>query len=239
MDEPRHLPPAAIRYTLQALGLIAWVWIVAQGIAGGESNGDVAHIFLWVYGWVGVAMASFLIGPGLAVPRPVLHPPRHRAPGSCDGSASTAGSRRLPGAPRPLAGPRRLPRRRLAGARPRARTVDDVHHRRRVHRVDPRDDGPVRARHVARERRGLHGLVPAPRAAGAVRARRRGRSRPAPAVRQRPPRGRLARRPTSSSSPSGSARSCSTGCRRRSPGSTSSACPACPPRRSRCSGSSR
>ena len=63
MDEPHHLPPAAIRYTLKALGLIAWIWIVAQGIAGGESNGDVTHIFLWVYGWVGVAMASFLIGP--------------------------------------------------------------------------------------------------------------------------------------------------------------------------------
>jgi hypothetical protein len=63
MDQPTHLPPAAIRSVLRALGLIAWVWIVLQGIAGGESNGDVGRLFLWVYGWVGVAMASFLIGP--------------------------------------------------------------------------------------------------------------------------------------------------------------------------------
>jgi hypothetical protein len=63
MDEPRKFPPAVIRYTLRALGLIAWVWIIAQGIAGGASNADVGRLFLWVYGWVGVAMASFLIGP--------------------------------------------------------------------------------------------------------------------------------------------------------------------------------
>ncbi len=103
MDEPRHLPPAAIRYTLKALGLIAWIWVVAQGIAGGESNGDVTHIFLWVYGWVGVAMASFLIGPVWQFfdPFSTLHdagalgpaPGRgHRlGPGRLPGRASAAG----------------------------------------------------------------------------------------------------------------------------------------------------
>ena len=68
---------------------------------------------------------------------------------------------------------------------------------RRLHGLHPRDDGPVRSRHVARERRDVHGLVPAPRPAGAVRPRRRGRPRPAPAVRQRPARAGLDRARTS------------------------------------------
>lgn len=58
-----QLPPAALRYMLRALGLLAWLWIVAQGILGGESDGDVATLFIWVYGWVGVAMLSAFVGP--------------------------------------------------------------------------------------------------------------------------------------------------------------------------------
>ncbi|HYH91827.1 MAG TPA: hypothetical protein VD763_01615 [Candidatus Saccharimonadales bacterium] len=60
---PSHLPPPLVRYGLRAVGLFAWLWIVVQGIIGGESSGAVAPLFLWIYGWVGVAMASFLIGP--------------------------------------------------------------------------------------------------------------------------------------------------------------------------------
>ena len=62
-DGPAHLPPPAIRYGLRAIGLVGWAWIIAQGILGGEGSGAVAPLFLWVFGWVGVAMASFLIGP--------------------------------------------------------------------------------------------------------------------------------------------------------------------------------
>jgi hypothetical protein len=62
-DGPAHLPPPAIRYGLRAIGLIGWAWIIAQGILGGEGSGAVAPLFLWVFGWVGIAMASFLIGP--------------------------------------------------------------------------------------------------------------------------------------------------------------------------------
>jgi hypothetical protein len=58
-----HLPPAAVRYVLRAIGLLAWLWIVAQGILGGSSDADVATLFLWIFGWVGVAMASAFIGP--------------------------------------------------------------------------------------------------------------------------------------------------------------------------------
>ena len=57
------LPPAWLRYTLRALGLIGWIWIIAQGIAGNSSDADVATLFLWVYGWVGLAIICALVGP--------------------------------------------------------------------------------------------------------------------------------------------------------------------------------
>jgi hypothetical protein len=55
--------PAPLRLVLRAAGLIGWLWIVAQGIAGGTSEASVATLFLWVYGWVGVAMLSALLAP--------------------------------------------------------------------------------------------------------------------------------------------------------------------------------
>ena len=58
-----RLPPAWLRIALRALGLLGWLWILAQGIAGGSSAADVATLFLWVYGWVGVAALSALVGP--------------------------------------------------------------------------------------------------------------------------------------------------------------------------------
>ena len=60
---PGHLPPAWLRMLLRVLGLVAWIWIVAQGIAGGTSAAEVASLFLWVYGWVAVAAISALVGP--------------------------------------------------------------------------------------------------------------------------------------------------------------------------------
>ena len=58
-----RLPPAVVRYGLRAIGLLAWLWIVAQGIVGGSSNAEVSTLFLWVFGWVGVAIVSAVIGP--------------------------------------------------------------------------------------------------------------------------------------------------------------------------------
>jgi hypothetical protein len=63
VEGPGTLPPAIIRRGLQLIGLVGWAWIVAQGIAGGSSAGDVATLFLWVYGWVGVAILSAILGP--------------------------------------------------------------------------------------------------------------------------------------------------------------------------------
>jgi hypothetical protein len=58
-----HLPPAPLRLVLRLVGLVGWLWIVAQGIAGGTSAAEVSTLFLWVYGWVGVAAISALAGP--------------------------------------------------------------------------------------------------------------------------------------------------------------------------------
>jgi hypothetical protein len=63
LDAPGSLPPAWLRYPLRAIGLVGWAWIIAQGIAGGSSDGDVATLFLWVYGWVGLAIVCAVIGP--------------------------------------------------------------------------------------------------------------------------------------------------------------------------------
>jgi hypothetical protein len=60
---PATVPPAALRIALRAVGLFGWLWIMAQGIAGGSSDADVASLFLWVFGWVGLAMLSALVGP--------------------------------------------------------------------------------------------------------------------------------------------------------------------------------
>jgi hypothetical protein len=55
--------PRWLRYGLQGLGLLAWIWIVVQTVGGGSGDADVASLFLWVYGWVGVALISALIWP--------------------------------------------------------------------------------------------------------------------------------------------------------------------------------
>jgi hypothetical protein len=59
----RNVSPI-IRWPLRALGLIAWVWIMAQAFFGGnDPSADVGQIFLWIYGWIGVALISALWGP--------------------------------------------------------------------------------------------------------------------------------------------------------------------------------
>ncbi len=55
--------PAPVRLLLRSAGLLGWGWIVAQAMAGGSSNAEVASLFLWVYGWVLVAAISALVGP--------------------------------------------------------------------------------------------------------------------------------------------------------------------------------
>jgi hypothetical protein len=59
---PRQVP-RWLRLGLQSIGLIGWLWIVIQTLGGGSGDGDVASLFLWVYGWVGLALVSALGGP--------------------------------------------------------------------------------------------------------------------------------------------------------------------------------
>lgn len=62
LGPPRHVPRALALF-LRAVGLIGWAWIVAQTLVGGSSAAEVATLFLWVYGWVAIAMLSALVGP--------------------------------------------------------------------------------------------------------------------------------------------------------------------------------
>ncbi|MEO8462897.1 MAG: hypothetical protein ABI555_06775, partial [Chloroflexota bacterium] len=55
--------PAPVRGLLRVVGLIGWVWIMAQGLIGGESDAEVSRLFTWVYGWVGVALISAFVFP--------------------------------------------------------------------------------------------------------------------------------------------------------------------------------
>ena len=63
IDAAGSLPPPWIRHGLRVVGLVGWLWILAQGVIGGSSDATVITLFVWVYGWVGVAMLSALVGP--------------------------------------------------------------------------------------------------------------------------------------------------------------------------------
>jgi hypothetical protein len=56
--------PALLRWLLTAAGLVGWAWIIVQAaILGANTEGDVASLILWVYGWVGLALVAAFIGP--------------------------------------------------------------------------------------------------------------------------------------------------------------------------------
>jgi hypothetical protein len=61
-ERVRHVPRVVV-LLLRAIGLVAWAWIVAQVIIGGRSDAEVGSLFTWVYGWVGLALVSALLGP--------------------------------------------------------------------------------------------------------------------------------------------------------------------------------
>jgi hypothetical protein len=63
---PLRTLPRAVRVALRLLGLAAWLWVVLQTIAGGDSDAEVASLLLWVFGWVGLALLSALLGPAWA-----------------------------------------------------------------------------------------------------------------------------------------------------------------------------
>ena len=125
---------------------------------------------------------------GVALPGPVLDAPRHRRRDRPSTRHRAVGDGRVPRVARSLARRHRFRGRRLARAGAGGRTPGPLRRARRLHGLHARDDGPVRPRHLALERRGLHRLVPPARPPRAVRPRRRGRAHPAPTVPDRPPR---------------------------------------------------
>jgi hypothetical protein len=62
-EERVRTVPRWLRTTLRALGLVAVAWLIAQAVVGGTSEADVSGLFLWTYGWVGLALVSALVGP--------------------------------------------------------------------------------------------------------------------------------------------------------------------------------
>lgn len=67
--------PRWLRLLFRGIGLVGWLWIVAQALIGGSSDADVSHLFVWIYGWVGLAIVSALVGPlwSLLDPFSTLH----------------------------------------------------------------------------------------------------------------------------------------------------------------------
>jgi len=59
-----RIVPRWMRTVLRVIGLLGWAWPLVQTlIVGGSSDADVSSLFLWVYGWVGLALFSALLGP--------------------------------------------------------------------------------------------------------------------------------------------------------------------------------
>ena len=89
-DRPCPPPAALVALSVAGAGLIAWLWIVAQTFFGGNGDGDVAAMFLWIYGWVGVALISAPRRPRLDLAQSVRDHPRAFGARSPVGSAFTA-----------------------------------------------------------------------------------------------------------------------------------------------------
>lgn len=62
-DPRQRAVPRWLRTALRLVGIGAVGWIVVQAIVGGSSEADVSGLFLWTYGWVGLALVSALVGP--------------------------------------------------------------------------------------------------------------------------------------------------------------------------------
>lgn len=56
--------PGVLRAFLRVIGLIGWAAVLLETVLVAEpGDADVGSLFLWVYGWVGVAVLSALVGP--------------------------------------------------------------------------------------------------------------------------------------------------------------------------------
>ena len=56
--------PAAVRVLLRVIGLVGWAAVLLETVLVAQpGDADVGSLFLWVYGWVGLAVLSALVGP--------------------------------------------------------------------------------------------------------------------------------------------------------------------------------
>jgi hypothetical protein len=56
--------PGAVVSAVRVSGLVGWGWIVAQLVTGAwNADAGVDTLFLWTYGWVGMALLSAVVGP--------------------------------------------------------------------------------------------------------------------------------------------------------------------------------
>ena len=211
-----RLPPAWLRIALRAIGLIGWVWIVAQGIAGGverRRRGDALPVGLRLgRAWRSCRRSS--APPGSSSTRSRRSMTWGRVLRRCTSRAGRSAD--YPERPRALAGDGGLRRLRLARAGGHRRPVDAVRRARRLHALTLAMMAQFGRDEWRSQRRDVHGLVPAARSARLFAPGRRGRARRAagrsasgllePGWSRRGRDARRARRRR---------RSCSTGCRRR------------------------
>ncbi len=228
-----------VRWSLRLVGLLAWLWVVAQTIAGGTSDAEVASLVLWVYGWIGLAMVERPAGSGLGLARPLHHAlrPRRRdlpadwpaPPWPRSLARSHAG---LAGGP--ADGLLRVAR---AGWTDRQRTRAGCGPR-GLHPLHARGHGLVWQAPLARARRGLQRLVRPARPAGALWPRGTASRGPGAAAPLRPcPDPRTVVRLAVDGGGGGAGSVIWDGSRRRSRSTTSSATCTRSPKRSCCSAS--
>ena len=56
--------PPFLRVLLRVTGLVGWAAVLLETVLVAQpGDADVGSLFLWVYGWVGLAVLSALVGP--------------------------------------------------------------------------------------------------------------------------------------------------------------------------------
>jgi len=61
---PPFVVPRWVRLGLAGAGLLGWAWaLVVSLVVAVPTDADPGSLFLWVYGWVGLALVSALVGP--------------------------------------------------------------------------------------------------------------------------------------------------------------------------------
>ncbi len=63
-EDRTFVVPAAVRVPLRVIGLVGWAAVLLETVLVAQpGDADVGSLFLWVYGWVGLAVLSALVGP--------------------------------------------------------------------------------------------------------------------------------------------------------------------------------